>query len=370
MKKNTKTIVVKLGTSILTAGSKSLSRAHILEIVRVLAKLHEQGHRIVVVTSGAQAAGRDALGRPTLGSNIANRQMLAAVGQTYLIEMWADLFSIYKINIGQILLTRADLQDRERYLNARDTLNALLDNGFIPVINENDALVVAEIKVGDNDNLSAHVAVLADADVLFLLTDQEGLYTADPNKDPNAKLISEVDDITDRIREIAGDSVSGLGTGGMGTKIQAAQIATLSGIDVLIVSGKHPEYITEFDLDSHHGTRFRAKTNPIERRKSWILSGQKPRGILTVDKGAASALADRGSSLLAIGIKNVNGIFTRGDIVQVYNEEMREIARGITHYSSEDLERIKGVKSEDIAGILGFEHGSVVIHRDDLVVIG
>lgn len=369
MTNKTKTIVVKLGTSILTAGTKSLSKEHILEIVRVLAKLHSEGHRIVVVTSGAQAAGRDALGRTSLGKNMANRQMLAAVGQTYLLELWAELFAIYKIHIGQILITRADLQDRERYLNARDTINALLDNGFIPVVNENDALVVAEIKVGDNDNLSSRVAILADADVLFLLTDQEGLYTADPNKDPNAKLISEITEINDKVREIAGDSISGLGTGGMYTKIQAAQIATMSGIEVNIVSGKHPEYIYEFDRKEHHGTRFIAKSNPIERRKSWILSGQIPQGVVKIDAGAVKALEKNGSSLLAIGIKELSGNFNRGDIIKVCDLEDHEIARGITHYSSEDLVRIKGVKSEDIAEILGYEHGDAVIHRDDLVVV-
>ncbi|MCR4554565.1 MAG: glutamate 5-kinase [Succinivibrionaceae bacterium] len=365
----TKTIVVKLGTSILTAGTKSLSKEHILEIVRVLARLHSEGHRIVVVTSGAQAAGRDALGLTSLGKNIANRQMLAAVGQTYLIDLWAELFAIYRINIGQILLTRADLQDRERYLNARDTINALLDNKIIPVVNENDALVVAEIKVGDNDNLSARVAVLADADVLFLLTDQNGLYTADPNKDPEAKLISEVEEITDEVKNIAGDSISGLGTGGMFTKIQAAQIATMSGIEVNIVSGRHPEYINEFDSPQHHGTRFKAKSNPIERRKSWILSGQAPRGMVNIDDGAVDALVNKGSSLLPIGIKIVDGKFARGDVIKVCDMNSREIARGITHYDSDDLQRIKGVKSEDVANILGFEHGSVVIHRDDLVVV-
>lgn len=363
-----KTIVVKLGTSILTAGQKKLSESHMLEIVRVLAFLHKSGHKIVVVTSGAQAAGRDALGHPNLTKNIINRQMLAAVGQTYLIDMWAKLFSIYDINIGQILLTRADLHDRERYLNARDTLNALLENKLIPVINENDALAVAEIKVGDNDNLSAHVAILAEADILFLLTDQEGLYTSDPNKNKDAKLISDVHEITDELRALAGDSVSGLGTGGMSTKLQAAQIAMLSGIDVLIVSGKHPEYIYDFNSDEHHGTKFHAKTNPIERRKSWILSSQVPRGILTLDDGAVSALIKKGSSLLPIGIKSVQSDFNRGDVVKVCNKNGKEIAKGITRYSSLDLNRIKGIKSENIADILGYEHGAVVIHRDDLVV--
>ncbi len=369
-KSKSKTIVVKLGTSILTAGTKSLSKRHILEIVRVLADLHQAGHRIVVVTSGAQAAGRDALGHPDLPKNLVNRQMLAAVGQTYLINMWADLFAIYGIYIGQILLTAADLQDRERYLNARDTMQALLDNNFIPVVNENDALAVAEIKVGDNDNLSARVAVLADADVLFLLTDQDGLYTADPNSDPSATLISEVTEITDEIRSIAGDSISGLGTGGMSTKLQAATVATLSGIEVQIVSGRHPEYIYDaVEGSGHHGTRFCAKSNPIERRKSWILSGQHPHGSVTIDDGAVKALQNHGSSLLPIGIRNIQGLFERGDIIKVDDLSGHEVARGITRYSSSDLSLIQGLQSDEIVNVLGYEHGAVVIHRDDLVIV-
>lgn len=368
--RNSKTIVVKLGTSILTAGTSSLSKKNILETVRVLADLHSAGHRIVVVTSGAQAAGRDALGHPSIPRNMVNRQMLAAVGQTYLINMWAELFGIYGIYIGQILLTGADLQDRERYLNARDTVNALLDNGFVPVVNENDAVAVAEIKVGDNDNMSARVAVLADADVLFLMTDQEGLFTADPNSDPEAKLISEVDEITDEIRAIAGDSVSGLGTGGMSTKLQAALIATMSGIEVQIVSGRHPEYIYDaVEGQTHHGTRFHAKSNPIERRKSWILSGQKPHGVAVVDDGAVRAIKNRGSSLLPSGIKRTEGSFARGDVIRILSLDGHEIARGICRYSSEDLAKILGVQSDEIAGILGFDHGSVIVHRDDLVVV-
>ncbi|MGN1356845.1 MAG: glutamate 5-kinase [Succinivibrionaceae bacterium] len=367
---NNKTIVVKLGTSILTAGTKKLSRRRILEIVRVLSDLHAAGHRVVVVSSGAQAAGRDALGHPEISGNIVNRQMLAAVGQTYLINTWAELFGIYDIYIGQILLTRADLQDRERYLNARDTMNALLDNRFIPVVNENDALAVSEIKVGDNDNLSARVAILVDADVLFLLTDQDGLYTANPEKDPSAQLISEVDDITPEIRQIAGDSISGLGTGGMATKIEAAQIATLSGIEVQIVSGKHPEYIYDaVEGNVHHGTRFKSSRDPIERRKSWILSGQKPQGVVFIDDGAVRAVETQGSSLLPIGIRSISGNFSRGDVIQVKNISGLEIARGIVRYSAEDLEKIKGVRSDEISAVLGYEHGAVVIHRDDLVVV-
>ena len=233
--KNHKTIVVKFGTSTLTQGSPKLNRPQMLEIVRQLAQLHQAGFRIVIVTSGAIAAGRDYLNHPQLPPTIASKQLLASVGQSQLIQVWEQLFRIYDIHIGQLLLTRADIEDRERFLNARDTLHALLDNQIIPVVNENDAVATAEIKVGDNDNLSALVAILAQADQLYLLTDQQGLFDSDPRKNPQAKLISEVDKITDHIRAIAGGSGTTLGTGGMSTKITAADGATRSGIETIIV---------------------------------------------------------------------------------------------------------------------------------------
>ncbi|MCT6867506.1 MAG: glutamate 5-kinase, partial [Gilliamella apicola] len=217
--KKQQTVVVKLGTSVLTGGTKQLDRAQMVELIRQCASLHQDGHKIIIVTSGAIAAGREYLNYPTLPNTVASKQLLASVGQSKLIQLWEQLFSIYKIYIGQMLLTRADLEDRERFLNAQDVLKAMLDNHIIPVINENDAVATAEIKVGDNDNLSALAAILAQADKLILLTDIAGLYTADPRSDKNAKLIHEIDHIDDKLRSIAGDSVSGLGTGGMGTKV-------------------------------------------------------------------------------------------------------------------------------------------------------
>ena len=240
---SSQTLVVKLGTSVLTGGSRRLDQSHIVELVRQCAKQHEKGHRIIIVTSGAIAAGREYLNYPDLPATIASKQLLAAVGQSALIQVWKQLFAIYGIHIGQMLLTRADIEDRERFLNARDTLHALLDNHIIPVINENDAVATAEIKVGDNDNLSALAAILGGADKLLLLTDIEGLYTADPRSNPDAKLIPEVFDINDELRQMAGDSVSGLGTGGMATKLQAATVAGRAGIDVVIAAGVQPEVI-------------------------------------------------------------------------------------------------------------------------------
>ncbi len=253
------TLVVKLGTSVLTGGSRRLNRAHMVELVRQCAQQHAAGHRIVIVTSGAMAAGREHLGYPELPPTIASKQLLAAVGQSRLIQLWEQLFSIYGIHIGQMLLTRADMEDRERFLNARDTLRALLDNHIVPVINENDAVATAEIKVGDNDNLSALAAMLGGADKLLLLTDQQGLFTADPRNNPDAELISDVHVIDDALRALAGDSVSGLGTGGMSTKLQAADVACRAGIDVIIASGSRSGVISDVIDGKPVGTRLHAQ---------------------------------------------------------------------------------------------------------------
>jgi glutamate 5-kinase len=237
MKSKTKTVVVKLGTSVLTSGTTKLDRAHMVEIVRQCAQLHQQGHQIIIVTSGAIAAGKEHLNLPDIAPTIANKQMLAAVGQGQLIREWENLFKIYGLHVGQMLLTRADLDDHGRFLNARDTVKTLLKYKIIPVVNENDAVATNEIKVGDNDNLSALVALLADADQLLLLTDQAGLFTSDPRSNPDAKLLTEVNTITDEIHALAGGSVGGLGTGGMATKIESATVAHRNGIEVVIASG-------------------------------------------------------------------------------------------------------------------------------------
>ncbi|MDU6381407.1 MAG: glutamate 5-kinase [Klebsiella pneumoniae] len=342
------TLVVKLGTSVLTGGSRRLNRAHIVELVRQCAQLHAMGHRIVIVTSGAIAAGREHLGYPELPATIASKQLLAAVGQSRLIQLWEQLFSIYGIHVGQMLLTRADMEDRERFLNARDTLRALLDNSIVPVINENDAVATAEIKVGDNDNLSALAAILAGADKLLLLTDQPGLFTADPRSNPQAELIKDVYGIDDALRAIAGDSVSGLGTGGMGTKLQAADVACrMEGLPV--------------------GTCFHAQESPLENRKRWIF-GAPPAGELTVDAGATQAILERGSSLLPKGIKIVSGNFSRGEVIRIRNSEGRDIAHGVSRYNSDALRLIAGQHSQQIDAILGYEYGPVAVHRDDMII--
>ncbi|WP_392564262.1 glutamate 5-kinase [Orbus wheelerorum] len=361
------TIVIKLGTSVLTGGSKKLDRSKIVELVRQCHQLHQQGHKIVVVTSGAIAAGRECLNYPELPKTIASKQLLASVGQGKLIQLWEQLFSIYNIFIGQMLLTRADLEDRERFLNAQDALKAMLDNQIIPVINENDAVATTEIKVGDNDNLSALAAILAQADKLILLTDQEGLFTADPRKDPDAKLIAEIETIDTALRAIAGDSVSGLGTGGMGTKLQAAEIAGIAGIEVIIAAGSRANVIIDIANNIPVGSRFLAKKTPLEHRKHWLF-GAPAAGMIVLDDGAVDAILHQGRSILPKGIINVVSNFSRGEAIDICNKAGQSIARGVSRYNSDALRQIAGHHSQDISQLIGYEYGPVAVHRDDMIV--
>ncbi|MGF1907914.1 glutamate 5-kinase [Vibrio kasasachensis] len=363
------TVVVKLGTSVLTGGTLQLNRAHMVELVRQCAELKKLGHSVVIVSSGAIAAGREHLGYPALPNSMASKQLLAAVGQSQLIQTWESLFAIYGIKIGQMLLTRADLDDRERFLNARDTINALVEHDIIPVVNENDAVATNEIKVGDNDNLSALVGILCGADKLLLLTDQKGLFTADPRKDPQAELIKEVKTIDDTLRKIAGGSGTALGTGGMATKLQAADIARRAGIEVIIAAGSAPDVIFDSLSTEPQGTRFLPCNEALENRKRWILAGPAASGDMLIDDGAVNAVIGKGSSLLAKGVLKVSGEFSRGDVVRINNQGGKLIARGISAYSSVDVTKILGKHSKDILSILGYDYGAEVLHRDDMVVI-
>ena len=363
-----KRIVVKLGTSVLTGGSPRLYRPQMVEIARQCSILRQAGHEIVICSSGAVAAGREALNFPTLPPTVTSKQMLAAVGQSRLMQVWGSLFDIYQQHVGQVLLTRADVDSRSRYLNARDTLHALLEQGIIPIINENDAVATEEIKVGDNDNLSALVAVLVEADYLYLLTDQEGLFTADPRSDPTAQLISVVQKIDHSVWSIAGGSVTGLGVGGMVTKLQSAETATRAGIDVIIASGKEPNIVTRLAHDEPIGTRFVAQENRLENRHRWLLAGSKPVGKLVVDQGAMRALIDQGRSLLPIGITSVEGEFQRGDTVAICNLQGTEIARGIVRYASDALDQIKQSQSHEIQEKLGYTYGNTAVHRNDMII--
>ena len=362
-------VVVKLGTSVLTSGSRKLDKAHLVELARQMASLMKAGVEVVLCTSGAIAAGKEHLGYPELPDTMASKQLLAAVGQSQLILAWSQLFSIYGLHVGQLLLTRADLHDRERYLNARASLNALLANGIIPIINENDAVATTEIKVGDNDNLSARAALLCDADMLILLTDQKGLFDADPRSDPNAKLITEVVNIDDSLRMLAGGAVSGLGTGGMATKLEAADIARRAGVEVVIASGHHKDVIQKVVCSTPVGTHFTALENPLESRKQWILAGPATRGQIKLDPGAVAAVTDKGKSLLSKGITEINGLFQRGDTVELIDSAGRVCAKGMSRYSSKDLGLIAGKHSDSIELVLGYDYGDAVVHRNDMVVL-
>lgn len=353
----------------LTSGSTTLDRAHMIELVRQCVHLQREGHDVILCSSAAIAAGRARLKDIHPSDSVAHKQMLAAVGQSRLMRVWEQLFDLYDVCVGQMLLTRADVQDRRRYLNARDTLHALLDHRIIPIINENDAVATAEIKVGDNDNLSALVTLLAEADLLLLLTDQPGLFTADPRLNPDAELIPEIHTIDAALHEKAGGSISGLGTGGMSTKLQAADVARRAGANVIIAAGHAPNVILRATAGEPVGTRFPALQTPLENRKRWIFAGPTPTGSLTVDPGAVEAIRARGSSLLAAGIAAVDGRFERGDTVRLLDTADVEIARGLVRYDHGDVERVRGCHSDQIAARLGYSYGPAIMHRNDLILV-
>lgn len=361
-------IVVKLGTHILTDGSDRLSRPRMLDLVRQMANLRAEGHEMLLVSSGAIFAGREMLGPPPLRKDIPFKQTLAAVGQVRLMGLYEQFFALYDVPVAQALLTRADLADRGRYLNARNTLLSLLRLRIVPVINENDVVAVEEIKIGDNDNLSALVANLVDADGLIILTDQAGLFTADPRLDPNARLIPEVATIDEQVRHLAGGSGSAVGRGGMTTKIEAAELAIRSGTDVIIAAGMEPDVLPRLVAGEALGTRFPATVSHVESRKRWILA-EPAQGDIWVDEGAAQALSQQGKSLLAVGVTGVSGQYERGQTVRLLAPGGHEIARGITNYNASDLAAIRGHQSDEIPTILGYQYGPSVVHRDDMVLV-
>lgn len=362
-------VVVKLGTSVLTAGTDRLHRPRIVELVRQLAMLRERGLAPVLVTSGAVLAGWEQLGFPPRRRNIPDKQLLAAVGQGRLMHLYAQLADLYGLPVAQTLLTRDDLRDRRRYLNARNTLLGCIERGVLPIVNENDVVAIDEIRVGDNDTLSALVANLIDADLLLICTDIAGLYTADPRHNPNATLISEVPIIDERIWSLAGAAGSHRGTGGMYTKIQAASIATQSGTSMVIAAGDEPDVVLRAAAGESMGTYFPAKTTRLESRKRWILAETVRHSRIVVDAGAAVALRQSGRSLLPPGIIAVDGAFERGQTVRIFAPDGQEIARGLTQYGASALALIQGHQSHEIEVRLGYVYGPEVVHRDDMVVL-
>ncbi len=365
-------IVAKFGTSLLTGGSNHLSRDIMSSLVGQVAQLHRQKAEVLIVTSGAVAAGRFKLGLTRKIRGMPFKQVLASVGQSRLMSIYEDLFQRHDITVAQALLTKHDLGDRAGYLNARNTLLALMELGVIGIVNENDVVAVDEMqeaKFGDNDNLSAMVANLIDADLLLLLTDIAGLYTADPRFHPDATLIPRVDCIGPEVENLAAGSASSFGIGGMVTKIEAARMATSCGVRVVIADGRVPDIIIRLVRGEDLGTHFPPHTSKVESRKRWMLSGLATRGTVVVDAGAAEALLRRKRSLLPSGIQEVQGDFGRGDIVDICDTAGRRLGSGISNYSREDIGIIRGKQSGEIVGLLGYDYGAEVVHRNNLVMV-
>ncbi len=363
-------IVIKIGTSTLTGGSKNLNLPRIISIVQQISILLDQGRHIVLVSSGAIAAGRERLRYPDLPKTIPGKQMLASVGQPRLMAVYEQLFGIYGRNVAQILLTREDISDRKRYINARSTLEALFDQGIVPIINENDTVATDEIRIGDNDNLSALVATMIESDLLLLLTDQAGLYTADPNKEKDAYLIETIDtpEIPDLFWKAAGGSRSKQGTGGMLTKLQAAETVRRSGTMVVIAKGDLPNVIIDLVNGKQIGTRILPVVDKLESRKRFMIAGARPRVSIRVDSGAVNAVL-AGGSLLPVGIAITNGQFERGDIVKVKDPDGKDIAIGLTNYSATDIQKIKGKQSREIENVLGYAYGEEVVHHNNMAIL-
>jgi glutamate 5-kinase len=367
------TIVVKIGTSSLTkADTGFLSLATIAQLVETLSVLRQQGHQVILVSSGAVGVGCARLGLAERPRTISMKQAVAAVGQGRLMRVYDDLFSSLQQPIAQVLLTRSDLVQRSRYVNAYRTFRQLLNLNVIPIVNENDTLAVDELKFGDNDTLSAMVASLVEADWLFLLTDVDRLYSADPRYNPDAEPIIEVEKI-EHLAELkieVGDRGTAWGTGGMVTKIAAARIATTAGIRTVITEGKAPQNILKILQGEPLGTQFAPQPRAVNARKRWIAHGLVPAGKIYLDSGAVKAIRQAGKSLLAAGITEIEGEFQNQDAVQLCDPLGQEVARGIVNYSSFDLQKILGRRSDEIPQILGHAGADTVVHRDNLVLSG
>jgi glutamate 5-kinase len=361
-------IVVKVGSALLVdAESARVNRAWLETLIDDLLRLRKRGQRVILVSSGAIALGRRRLGLKHGTLRLEESQAAAAVGQIRLAHAYKELLESKDVTVAQVLLTLEDSERRRRYLNARATLESLLELGALPVINENDTVATAEIRYGDNDRLAARVAQMTAADCLVLLSDVDGLFSADPNKDPNARFIHEVRQITPEIEAMAGRPASRLGSGGMSAKLAAARIAMAAGCHLCIAAGahKHPLRRIEEGADC---TWFVPSATPAAARKQWIAGTLRPSGAVTIDAGALRALLD-GRSLLPAGVTAARGRFDRGDTVSVLTSEGAEIARGIVAYSDADAARIMGRKSSEIVELLGFRGRDEMIHRDDLVLM-
>ncbi len=364
-----KRVVVKVGSGVLSRGGVGLHRQTVTGLASALAALRARGIEVVLVSSGAILAGMEALGLAERPRDLPVKQAAAAVGQSHLMRAYEEAFQPCGLRVAQILLTREDLRHRGRYLNARNTLFTLLRLKVVPVVNENDTVAVQEIQFGDNDTLSALVASLAEADLLVILTDTQGLLAADPRRDPSARLIPLVrpqDAVTSFCAEDAGSAAS---IGGMSSKVLAARRAASAGIPTVVANGLQPEVLPAILRGESVGTFFVPSRSRMQSRKRWLAFASQPRGGILVDAGARQALVAGGKSLLPSGIRMTRRSFRAGDVVSLVDPEDREFARGLTNYSRDEVEKIKGLKSHEIAGVLGHKPYDEVVHRDNLVIL-
>ncbi|MBF7142969.1 MULTISPECIES: glutamate 5-kinase [Pseudomonas] len=361
--------VVKIGSALLTADGKGLDRAAMAVWVEQMVGLHEAGVELVLVSSGAVAAGMSRLGwvqRPTAMHEL---QAAAAIGQMGLVQAWESSFAQHERRTAQILLTHDDLSDRKRYLNARSTLRALVELGVIPVINENDTVVTDEIRFGDNDTLAALVANLVEADLLVILTDRDGMFDADPRHNPDATLIYEARADDSSLDAVAGGTGGALGRGGMQTKLRAARLAARSGAHTLIVGGRIERVLDRLKAGERLGTLLSPERGMLAARKQWLAGHLQTRGTLHLDDGAVQALRAASKSLLPVGVKSVQGGFRRGEMVVCLAPDGAEVARGLTNYSAAEAQRIMGLSSDAIHGVLGYMAEPELIHRDNLILV-
>ena len=368
--KKAKRIVIKVGTSTITYANGKRNFSQIDRLAREISDLQNQGKEMILVTSGAVAVGVDRMGLPGKPKTIPGKQAAAAVGQGVLMHTYEKFFADYGQIVAQVLITKTEAIDRHRYTNTRNNFMELMRQRVIPIVNENDVVALDELKIGDNDNMSALVAGIVDADLVIILSDVDGLYTANPQTHPDAVIVPEVAEITPEIEASAGGVGSARGTGGMATKIQAAKAATSSGIHLVIASGTEKNAITRVLQGEELGTLFVSRENRLQFRKRWLAFGAKIAGSIVVDDGCAKAIRKAGGcSILPAGVFAVQGEFLPGSTVSVIDKDAHELARGLVHYSSAELEQIKGCNSGEIANILGHKNFDEVIHRDDLVIL-
>lgn len=363
-------IVAKVGSSTLVDEEGALDAAYVRALCDQVSRLVGMGTRVVVVSSGAVACGRDVLGFPERPADMASLQACAAAGQARLTQAYADVLAERGIPCAQILLTRRDVMDREAFLNARTTLARLLELGAVPVVNENDTLSTTEFAFGDNDMLGALVAALVGADLYVILSDVDGLYTANPQKDPSARLIERVSEVDHDVTAMAGGAGTSFGTGGMSSKLRAARAMIAAGVPTVICRGRRPDVLVEVASGAPIGTRFEApEGSPHEGgRKLWIGLAEVPRGTIALDAGASRAVLEHGASILPVGVAATSGTYAAGDVVSVTTEAGDLIGRGIARYSSEDMQRVRGLRLDVIARFLGEAGARPAVHRDDLLV--